>query len=116
MSNELEPVVSGTKGLPVATGVEKTLPQPVSATGTQPAVETAGGRAAREEAIREINKALEAASTSFRFAHDDDTNKIVVSVMDENTGKLIRQIPSPEQLAIAARLRIMAGLFFNQQV
>lgn len=72
--------------------------------------------AAIEEAIREANRALEAASTSFRFAHDEDTNQIVVSVMDENTGKVIRQVPTPEQLSIAARLRAVAGLFLDQRV
>nr|MBI3614279.1 flagellar protein FlaG [Nitrospirota bacterium] len=110
MSNELHPVVSGAGIVPAVPVQEKMLSHPV------PAPAPVRDNAAIEEAIREANRALEAASTSFRFAHDEDTNQIVVSVMDENTGKVIRQVPTPEQLSIAARLRAVAGLFLDQRV
>ncbi len=115
MSNDLHPVVRGAGGPLAAPAPDKPAPHPVPAS-SPPAAASAGGSAAVEEAIREANRALEAASTSFRFAHDDATNQIVVSVLDENTGKVIRQVPSPEQLSIAARLRAVAGLFLNQRV
>ncbi|TAJ07409.1 MAG: flagellar protein FlaG [Nitrospirae bacterium] len=114
MSNDLHPVVNGAGGLLTASAPDRTSTHPAPA--SSPVAATSGGSAAVEDAIREANRALAAASTSFRFAHDDETNQIVVSVLDENTGKVIRQVPSPEQLSIAARLRAVAGLFLNQRV
>ena len=115
MSHELSPVMSGVGGLPAAPAPETTSSQSVPAVAT-PEAATAGGSVAIQEAIIKANRALEVAATSFRFAYDDTTNQIVVSVLDDNTGQVIRQVPSPEQLSIAATLRAVDGLFLNQRV
>lgn len=112
MSHELSPVVSDVGGLPATPVSERTASQSVPASA--PAA-TATESAAVQEAINKANRALEVASMSFRFAYDDATKQIVVSVLDDNTGQVIRQVPSPEQLSIAARLRAVDGLFLNQR-
>lgn len=75
----------------------------------------ADGSAAIQDAIKTANRALEVAATSFRFAYDNATNQIVVSVLDDKTGQVIRQVPSPEQLSIAAHLCAVDGLFLSQR-
>jgi flagellar protein FlaG len=45
---------------------------------------------------------------------DQDTDQIVVSVVDEATGEVVRQIPAEEQLAIEAHLRALTGLLFSR--
>lgn len=72
-------------------------------------------REAVDAAIREANQALEASSTSIRFSTDPDTNGIVVRVTDEATGKVVRQIPTQEQLAISSRLRELVGVLLNRE-
>lgn len=74
-----------------------------------------GRREAVEAAIREANRALEQSSTSIRFSTDPDTNGIVVRVTDEATGKVVRQIPTQEELIISSKLREMVGVLFNRQ-
>lgn len=66
------------------------------------------------EAVARANEALEAGRVSVRFRVDLDTDQIVVSVVDEATGEVVRQIPAEEQLAIEAHLRALTGLLFSR--
>jgi flagellar protein FlaG len=72
-------------------------------------------REAIEAAVREANIALASSSVSFHFAVDNETNQVIVRVMDQQSGKVIRQVPSEEQLAISTRLRELVGVIFSHQ-
>ena len=72
-------------------------------------------REAVEAAVEEANQALANTSLSVRFSVEGDTNRIVVRLTDQGTGKVVRQIPSEDQLAIEARLRELVGVFFSSQ-
>jgi flagellar protein FlaG len=114
MSQALEHIASALPQVSAATPAAAPRPAP------KPAEESAGGethvrREAIEAAIREANRALEESSTSIRFSTDPDTKGIVVRVTDEATGKVVRQIPTQEELVISARLRQMVGVLFNRQ-
>ncbi|WP_447972125.1 flagellar protein FlaG [Nitrospira sp. Kam-Ns4a] len=71
--------------------------------------------AVREAAAR-ANQALEAGRVSVRFRVDQETDQIVVSVVNEATGEVVRQIPAEEQLAIEAHLQRMMGVLFSRTV
>ncbi|MBA1275207.1 flagellar protein FlaG [Stutzerimonas azotifigens] len=49
------------------------------------------------------------------FSVDDSTGQVVVKVMDGDSGKLIRQIPSEELLRLSERLEDMRSLLFKTQ-
>jgi flagellar protein FlaG len=49
-----------------------------------------------------------------QFSVDDGSGQVVVTVTDATTGKVIREIPPPEILTLAARLDEMIGLLFDQ--
>lgn len=55
-------------------------------------------------AVAHINRVLASASRVLAFSVDEVTGKTVVRVMDQTTGSVVRQIPSEEALALAARL------------
>lgn len=57
-----------------------------------------------EAALRTDQLQLAPARLSFSQAENGD---IIVRVFDGGTGKLIRQIPPPEQLRVAARIRMI---------
>lgn len=116
MSTEFDTVAGVPPPAPAVAAPPASSAHPAAATGTASLTAAPADRAGIEAALQEANRALEAADMSFRFAYDDDIHRIVVSVLDESTGKVIRQIPSEEQLAIATRLRVTAGLFFDRQV
>jgi flagellar protein FlaG len=56
------------------------------------------------EAVKNINKALQSHSQGVEFALDSDNEKVVIKVVDQDTRKVLRQIPSEEALEIAKAL------------
>lgn len=49
------------------------------------------------------------------FSVDDSTGQVVVKVIDGDSGKLIRQIPSEELLRLSERLDDMRSLLFKAE-
>ena len=52
---------------------------------------------------------------ALNFSVDETSGRTVVVVADENTGEIIREIPSAEFLALSARLDEMLGILFDQK-
>jgi flagellar protein FlaG len=57
----------------------------------------------------EGNKILESVQRNLQFKIDDSTKQVVMSIVDKETGELIKQIPSEEVLALAQRLQETNG-------
>ncbi len=55
------------------------------------------------------NKVLAEAQRNLQFKVDETTNQVVVSVIDQKSGEVLRQIPSDEVLALAKRLKELDG-------
>jgi len=68
-----------------------------------------------EAAIQEANQTLADTSLAFSISVDGHTDQVVVQLTDRSTGEVVRQIPSEDQIAIAARLRELVGVLFNGQ-
>lgn len=66
-----------------------------------------------EQALETLNTRMEAWSTNLRFSVDKDTDRVVVTVLDTNTGDIIRQIPTEEALQVARSLGNLQGLALN---
>jgi len=49
------------------------------------------------------------------FSVDDSSGQVVVKVMDGESGKLIRQIPSEDLLRLSERLEDMRSLLFKAE-
>jgi flagellar protein FlaG len=47
---------------------------------------------------------------------NNNTGDISVKVISQETGKIIREIPSQEMLELAARIEEVSGIFFDQKV
>ena len=69
---------------------------------------------ALESAVREINASMADQSIGVRFEVDQDTDRLVVKVVDRASGELIRQIPSEEVLRIAKLLGKVPGVLMSQ--
>lgn len=70
-------------------------------------------REAVEAAVQEANQTLADTSLAFSISVDGHTDQVVVQLTDRSTGEVVRQIPSEDQIAIAARLRELVGVLFN---
>ena len=66
-----------------------------------------------QDAFEEINAAMQAWATGMRFEIDEDTQQLVVSIVDNKSGEVIRQIPSEEVLQVAKMITQMRGQLVN---
>ncbi|MBY0243300.1 MAG: flagellar protein FlaG [Burkholderiaceae bacterium] len=66
------------------------------------------------QAVSELNKASQAKSQGLEFSVDNDSKRTVVKVVDQTTREVLRQIPSPEALAIAKSLDSSKGMLIKQ--
>lgn len=73
-------------------------------------------RAALTGAVKKLNDYVAPALKTIEFSIDDDTDRIVVKVVDTETQKVLRQIPNDEVLAITKSLDKLRGLVIRQTV
>ena len=76
-----------------------------------------------ETAVAQLSEFVQTNNRQLNFSVDEGSNKQVVKVTDAESGKIIRQIPSEEVLALSERLQDLqtevgtaVGLLFNKQV
>jgi len=120
------PALTGTLADPPSAVSSTTTPVPVAATGTVASADSsssAPGKTATpslaqvNKAVNDINASLAANgnANSVQFAVDPTSKRIVVQVMDPETGKVIRQIPSEEIIEMGMTLGQKLGQVINQQ-
>lgn len=75
-----------------------------------------------QTAINTVNRSLKNSNQNVQFSLDADTNKMVVRMVDAETGEVIRQVPSDAVLAIARSIdqyqqshQLQHGLLFQQK-
>lgn len=69
-----------------------------------------------KQAVENINKVLKQSDKNLEFSVDDDTKKVLVKLVDTETGDVIREFPSEEALAIARSIdQFQRGLLLRQQ-
>ena len=68
------------------------------------------------ELLDDVHKDLDIIhNVDLRFSVHEASGKIMVTVFDESTGEIIRELPCSEILDMAARLDKMIGLLFDQK-
>lgn len=70
-------------------------------------------RARLDAAVSDIQKHVQGVRRNLNFSIDDATGDVVVKVIDGESGKVVRQIPSEEVLKLAAQLDDMRSLMFE---
>ena len=75
------------------------------------------------EAVNAVSDFLQAKNRDLTFSIDEETERSIVKVVDSQSGKLIRQIPSEEVLALAERIKSLhddigsrVGVLINNEV
>jgi flagellar protein FlaG len=69
-----------------------------------------------EAMSRAIQEEVGVADIRLNYSVNRPTGEIVVTVIDGQTGKVIRQIPPQELLALAESMKEFEGIFFNKKV
>lgn len=69
------------------------------------------------EIVADVQKSLDMIQNiDLQFSIHEASGTTMVTVRDESSGKVIREIPPSEVLNLAARLDAMVGLIFDQNV
>jgi flagellar protein FlaG len=69
-----------------------------------------------QQSLDDINKVMASFSISVQFKVDPDYKELIVKVVDQDTGKLIRQIPTEEVVKMSKAMDNLKGLLFAQSV
>ena len=66
--------------------------------------------------VEKMNTIMEALAIEARFAIHEATHTVMVTLVNRETGEVIRQIPPEKLLDMVARFRELAGLFVDEVV
>ena len=68
------------------------------------------------EAIENANKALRGADKRFEFSIHEGTKEIMVKVINEETGEIIREIPPEKILDMVAKMWELVGILVDRKI
>lgn len=66
-----------------------------------------------EEAVQRLNEFVTDSRRSLEFRVDDGSGRTIITVVNSNTGEVVRQIPAEEVLALARNLRQSGAALLN---
>ena len=69
-----------------------------------------------DAAVKSANAAVRQMNTNLTFQTDDSTGRVVVRVIDSETQKVLRQMPSEEMLSLSKAIDRMRGLMIHLKV
>lgn len=69
-----------------------------------------------EQALSRVRAVFQTADSRLEFTVDPDLDRVVVKVMDGDSGTVIRQIPQQEVIDLAKRLETPTGLLLHHKV
>lgn len=99
------------QGIPATSNLKLVKYAEASSNGT--AVDV-NDKAAISGAVKKLNEYVAPALQTIEFSIDDDTDRIIVKVVDTETQQVLRQIPNEEVLAISKTLDKLRGLVVRQ--
>lgn len=72
-------------------------------------------KAALSNAVTKLNELVAPALQAVQFKIDEDSERVIVQVVDTATDKVLRQIPNEEVLAFSKTLGRLQGLVVREQ-
>ncbi|MFL2838270.1 MAG: flagellar protein FlaG [Pseudohongiellaceae bacterium] len=66
-----------------------------------------------ERTIESINVDLKLSETNLSFAVDKVSDRVLVSVVNEDTGETVRQVPAEAILKVAHNIEALKGILFD---
>lgn len=68
-----------------------------------------------EEAVESLNATMEHISRGLRFSIHEDTQRMMVKVVNIRTNEVLKEIPAEDVLDTAARIREMIGVLLDER-
>jgi flagellar protein FlaG len=73
-------------------------------------------RVSVERAVDRVREILERSDSHLQIEVDPDLQRVIVKVLDGDSGEVIRQIPPQEVIELAKNLSVPKGLLFEEHV
>jgi flagellar protein FlaG len=110
-------VTTPVANLPVTTPAAEPAPAPAPAPAVSASTATPPTTEQVKKAVDDINASLAANGNgqNVAFAVDPSSKRVVIQVIDQQTNKVIRQIPSEEIIQMSLSLGTKLGQVINQQ-
>ena len=68
-----------------------------------------------KEISESLNSEMKMRSRDLQFSVDEVTNRFLVTVLDQESGKVVKQIPSDAILKVAHNLEALKGILFDDR-
>ncbi len=72
-------------------------------------------KATLRESTEKFNKMSEELNLDVKFAYNDKIDQIYLNVIDKNTGRVIRKLPSEEAMKISESMKELVGTLMDQK-
>ena len=69
-----------------------------------------------KQSVDDINKVLASSSISVQFQVDPDYKDLIVRIVDQDSGKLIRQMPTEDVVRMSKAMDNLKGVLFSKAV
>jgi flagellar protein FlaG len=106
-------------GAMAGSSVTASAPRPVnesSQAGRAPGGDAQVSPAELKQVVEQIQGQLDSMNISLQYSvYGDNDSKIAVKVVDRDTGKVIREIPSKEMQALQTKMRELVGMIFDHK-
>lgn len=112
-------VTSRTELLPATSPVHQDVPQ--RSRVEQPVHQPAGSHPVKiessdlEKAVEKVREVFQTVEPRLQFEIDPDLDRVIVKIMNGESGEVIRQIPPQEVLNLAKSLQASPGLLLKQE-
>jgi flagellar protein FlaG len=80
---------------------------------TSPSLETQ--QKSLKEATEKFNKMSEELNLDIKFAYNDKIDQVYLNVIDKNTGRVIRKLPSEEAMKISESMKELVGTLLDKK-
>jgi flagellar protein FlaG len=107
------PTVAGSQNIQATSGL-KVVAKPQAPVQETPGPEASFDKATLTGAVQKLNDYVAPALQTIQFSIDQESERIVVKVVDTATQKVLRQIPNEEVMAITKTLDKLQGLVIRQ--
>lgn len=67
------------------------------------------------DAVEKLNKTIQIFNKKMKMSYDEESQRVVVKIIDSETNKVIREIPTQEVLEFIHRLHQMVGVFIDSK-
>ncbi len=110
--------ISGGSVLPTAAGSSPSLPKEVGFSASEEQAKSEKAADVEKpvdmtDLVERFRSQVQSIQRDLNFSVDDSTGDVVVQVIDGDSGKVVRQIPSEEILRLTERLDEMRSLMFE---